>query len=44
MDPYGGLVPGQYGNVARDADSAEPLNDDNNGLVLETFDGPPRKE
>lgn len=43
MDPYGGLVPGQYGNVARDADSAEPLNDDN-GLVLEAFDGPPCKE
>lgn len=43
MDPYGGLVPGQYGNVARDADPAEPPNDDD-GLVMERFDGPPRKE
>lgn len=43
MDPYGGLVQGQYGNVARDAELAEPQNGDD-GLVMEAFDGPPRKE
>ncbi|KAG6363837.1 hypothetical protein INS49_008940 [Diaporthe citri] len=34
VDPYGGLVQGQYGNVARDPDSVEPLNDDD-GLMRE---------
>lgn len=33
---------GSYGSVARNADSAESRADD--GLVMEAFDGPPRKE
>lgn len=39
-NPYGGYMQGSYGSVARN--TAGPESDD--GLVMEAFDGPPRKE
>lgn len=43
VDPYGAYMQGNYGSVARDTDSTgRRLSDD--GLVMEAFDGPPRKD